>query len=379
MKLATFRHDRAGWSRRFPDLDSEGTLVLAFAAPEYGARPRPLIELAAAFPRATVIGCSTAGEIDQTDIRDGSISVAVVQFEHTRVRLAEVQVDGATSALAAGQRLAAELAAAPELRAVMVMAPGQPGAPVNAHEVVSGLSSGLPAGVVVTGGVAGARERAGKTWVLAGGRIETDKVVAVGLYGDRVRVSCGSRGGWEAFGVERAVTRSAGAVVYELDGRPALAVYREELGARAAELPRSALVFPVTLRAAQDAGGAVRAVVAVDERAQSLTLAAEVPDGARGRPMRAEGERLVREARAAGAAAASRFEGPVLSVAVSCAARREVLGHGSLRETEATLEPLAVGTAQVGFYAFGEVAPEAAGGSALHHHTMTVTVVSEMS
>lgn len=303
MKLATFRYEDGDWSRRFPDLDSDQTLVLAFAAPKFAARPGPMIELAAAYPRAKVIGCSTAGEIDQTQIRDGSIAVAVVQFERTQVRQAEAQVDGTTSAFAAGQRIAGELAS-PELRAVLVLVPGtqrgtSPGTSIDALEVVNGLNAGLPAKVIVTGGLAAASERPRKTWVVSGGRPDTDKVVAVGLYGDRVRVSCGWRGGGETGGSEAAVSRS--------------------------------------------------------------------PEG------------VVQEARAAGAAAANRFEGPVLCMAVSCVGRRVVLGDDSERETEATLEALPVGTAQVGFYSYGEIAPDAAGRCALHTDTMTLTVLSEMA
>ena len=47
----------------------------------------------------------------------------------------------------------------------------------------------------------------------------------------------GSRGGWDFFGPERRVTRSEGNVLYELDGTPALDLYKKYLGARASGLP----------------------------------------------------------------------------------------------------------------------------------------------
>ena len=40
-------------------------------------------------------------------------------------------------------------------------------------------------------------------------------IAAVGLYGDRLRVGCGSLGGWDSFGPERLVTRSRGNVLYD--------------------------------------------------------------------------------------------------------------------------------------------------------------------
>jgi hypothetical protein len=375
MKLATFGYVDGAWSRRFPDLDSERTLVLVFAASLYGAQPRVLIELAAAYPRAVMIGCSTAGEIDQTQIRDESIAVAVVQFERTRLRRVEAPVDATPEAFAVGQQIAAELAS-PELRAVLVLSPGTR---VNAQALVDGLNAALPPHVLVTGGLAGDGDRFGPTWVVSGGRIATDKAVAVGLYGDRVRVSHGTRGGWETFGVEGAVTRSCANVVYEIDERPALAVYKEQVGDRAGTLPHDApAAFPLLLRSTTGRG-AVRGVIGIDEAAQSLTLAVEVPRGSFVRPMHADRDRLVREARAAGVAAAIRSEGPVLCVAISCLGRRTSLGERSEQETSATLEGLPAGTAQVGFYAYGEIAPHAAGGCDLHNHTMTLTVLSEVA
>jgi hypothetical protein len=375
MKLATFRYLNGAWSRPFPDLDSERTMVLVFAAATFVTQPARMIELAAAYPRSAMIGCSTAGEIDQTEVRDGSITVAVVQFERTRVRQAEARIETPADAYAAGARIAAELMS-PELRAVLVLAPGTS---VNGSALVSGLNVRLPAHLIVTGGLAGAGDRADPTWVVASGRIEPRHVVAVGLYGEHVRASHGSGGGWDPFGAERVVTRAKGTVLLELDNRPALALYKELLGDRAVELPASARRFPLLLRAAKDEEhGVARAVIGVDEAAQSLTLAAEVPVGWHARVMHVEPERLIQGAQAAGGAASARFEGPVLCIAISCVGRRLVLGDASAREAEAALDALPVGTAQVGFYAHGEIAPYASARCSLHNELITLIVVGEI-
>jgi hypothetical protein len=264
----------------------------------------------------------------------------------------------------------------PELRAVLVLSPGTK---VNGHELVSGLNARLPERVIVTGGLAGDGDRFGQTWVVASGRIERDAVVAVGLYGDHVRVSHGTRGGWDTLGVERVVTKSQGKVLYALDDRPALALYKEYLGDLAADLPGSALMFPLAVRGQDDGHSVVRTVVGVDEAEQSLTFAAEIPAGSYAKLMRASRDRLVLGAQAAGTAAVGRFEGPVLCVAISCVGRRLVLGERSEEETEATLESLPVGTAQVGFYSYGEISPHTTGRCDLHNQMMMLTVLGEMA
>src|ERR1700733_1082257 len=188
MELATFRYANGAWSDAFPALDSPRTMVIAFAAPSFGARADVLAELAAAFPTSAMIGCSTSGEIDQTRIRDESITVAAVRFESTRVRRAHAKLESATDSFDAGIAIAASLQA-DDLRAVLVLSEG---VHVNGSELVRGLNSRLPEDVVITGGLAGDGARFARTWVLADGKPETDTVVAVGLYGTALRLTHGS-------------------------------------------------------------------------------------------------------------------------------------------------------------------------------------------
>jgi hypothetical protein len=58
-----------------------------------------------------------------------------------------------------------------------------------------------------------------------------DRTVAVlGFYGDRLKVGFGSLGGWDPFGPERLITRSQGNILYELDGKSVLELYKLYLG-----------------------------------------------------------------------------------------------------------------------------------------------------
>ena len=151
-----------------------------------------------------------------------------------------------------------------------------------------------------------------------------DEVHAVGLYGPRLRVGHGSKGGWDKFGPARRITRAKDNVLHELDGRPALGLYKEYLGARASELPASALLFPLALSThAKDSKVLVRTVLSVNEADQSMTFAGDVPEGSVAQLMRANFERLIDGA----SSAAQHSTGPVsklmggpevLSIAISC-------------------------------------------------------------
>ena len=374
MKLATFRYVQGAWSEPFPDLDSERTLVIAFAAPSYGERAELFAELAGAYPRSAVIGCSTAGEIDHTRIRDESITVAAVRFERTRVRHAQAQLESAEHSFAAGGALADQLEQA-DLRSVLVLSRGHD---VNGSELIRGLNAKLAETVIVTGGLAGDGDRFGKTFVIADGKPRRDAVVAIGLYGDHVRVGHGSKGGWDTFGPERVVTGSKGNILYTLDDRPALTLYKEYLGERAAGLPGSALLFPLSLRLTKDStDSVVRTVLGVDEATQSMVFAGDIPTGSYAKLMRANFDRLILGAQDAGQAALKDYPQPALCIAISCVGRRLVLGERTEEETEAALDVLPAGTEQIGFYSYGEISPHTTGRCDLHNQTMTLTVVSE--
>ena len=377
MRVESFHfHREGGWSvDEFPPLDSERTLVLVFGASGFLGDSSAIDTLVRAYPRSHLAGCSSAGEIHERTIRDESLSVAVIRFERATVRLAHASVQGGAPSSVAGELIARQLDA-PELRAVFVLSDG---IAVNGSDLLRGIHSALSPLVVVTGGLAGDGTRFQHTWVLIDGKPMENMVAAVGFYGDSIGVSHGSRGGWDIFGPERFVTRASGNVLYELDGEPALALYKSYLGERAAGLPATALLFPLALRAyAGAAKTLVRTILSVDEATQSMTFAGDIPQSSLVQLMRANFDRLIEGASEAGQVAGSAPPGDSLAIAISCVGRRLVLGERTEEEVEAAQEAMPRGSKLVGFYSYGEISPYAAGEcGALHNQTMTLTSIWE--
>jgi hypothetical protein len=360
------------------DLDSPGTLVLLFSGLPAPDMEIPVKTVQAAFSRSVVVGCSTAGEVLGATVRDGGVSMAVARFEHTRLTTASASIVDDGASFAGGVELARKLNA-DSLTAVLIFSDGLA---VNGTELLNGLTSVLDPSVVVTGGLAGDHDRFAATWVVADGRPQSGIVTAVGLHGDTVSVGHGSRGGWDIFGPQRAVTRSQGNVLFELDGRPALDLYEEYLGDLAAGLPGSGLFFPLSIkRNADDEDALVRTLLAVSRRDRSLTFAGDVPSGWTAQLMRTNFDRLVAGAAAAAedTSARSAASGDCLGIAISCVGRRLVLKDRVEEELEAALQGLPAGTRLVGFYSYGEMSPPMSGTGRceLHNQTMTITTVSE--
>ena len=361
-----------GWAGPPPDVAAQ--LVLVFGDRAAIARPAVGADLAARWPAATIIGCSTAGQICGTDVFDAGLAATAIRFEHTTLRVASAPVTAAGSA-AAGEELAKALAG-PDLIHVLLLSEGLD---INGEALVRGLGDGLPAAVSVTGGLSADGEQFQETVVLSGGVPHRNLVIAVGLYGSSLNVGCGSVGGWDSFGPERQITKSQGNVLYELDGQSALALYKRYLGEHASGLPASGLLFPLSLRTRDASTPVVRTILSVNEAEQSLTFAGNVPVGGYVRLMKANFDRLIDGAVGAGRISADALGTPVaLALLISCVGRRMVLRQRVEEEVEGVRDIVGPGAVITGFYSYGEISPFTPSARCeLHNQTMTVTTFSE--
>lgn len=333
--------------------------------------------LADVFAKAHRVGCSTAGEISADGVTDGTCVVSAIHFEHTQVALASTRLQSMDDSLAAGRRLAQALPLR-GLRAVLVL--GQ-GVQINGSALLAGMTEVIGGDVPITGGLAGDGGAFKQTWVLDDTGLASDRLACVGFYGERLVFSHGSFGGWLPFGPARKVTRCESNVLFELDGEPALDVYKRYLGDYAKDLPASGLLFPFAMLGSDhNELGLIRTILGVDEVRGSLTLAGELePDGYL-RLMHASTDALVEGAEAAAQAARKMGTRPGegLALLVSCVGRKLVMGGRVDEEVEAVGEVFGQGATLAGFYSYGEISPfSRAVECKLHNQTMTITYLAE--
>lgn len=369
--------ESTGWERQSPGtLGATAQLVLVFGSRTTLLNETLLATVRSTYPCARLMGCSTAGEIYGTQVTDDSLSVTALQFEHSNIRDACAEIQTAEDSFRVGQELADQIPHRGLIHALIF----SDGSEVNGTDLVAGLTRNLPPQVTVTGGLAGDADRFEKTFVLCGGHPARKCIALVGLYGERLQIGYGSLGGWDPFGPERLVTRAKRNILYELDGRSALSLYKKYLGDHAADLPAAALLFPLSLRTPEHPDGVVRTILAVNEREQSMTFAGDVPKGAYVRLMKANFDRLIDGAQDAAKTSYQAVNGtpPDLAILISCVGRKLILKQRIEEEVEAIRDILGDGTALTGFYSYGEISPFTPGARCeLHNQTMTITTMSE--
>jgi hypothetical protein len=360
------------------DLKSiDPALLIVFGSVEHFSSGALAEDLRKAFPAAQLLGCSTAGEITSDGVDDGSCTVTALAFEGLSLTHATTLLNGMTDSYSAGERVGQQLASS-KLKAVLVFGPG---VNINGSALVDGITSVIGSAIPITGGLAGDGGAFKQTFTLGSAGVADNAIVAVGLCGDSLLFGHGSFGGWEAFGPARKVTRCEGNVLYELDGEPALEIYKRYLGDHAKDLPASGLLFPFAMLGEDhSAVGLIRTILGVDEATGSLTLAGEINLNGYLKLMHASTDKLVNGAESAAEAAAAMIQakGQSLSILVSCVGRKLVMGNRVDEEVEAVGEVFGSNSVLTGFYSYGEISPFTPGASCkLHNQTMTITCIGE--
>ncbi|MCB1774621.1 MAG: FIST C-terminal domain-containing protein [Gammaproteobacteria bacterium] len=357
-------------------IDNDPQLLLVFCSVSFLRDDRFRESLQRAFPSAAIAGCSTAGEIHARGVENGSCVITGLRFNEAQFRIAESSVAGIEQSLQGGKDLGSQLTA-PDLRAVLLFGRG---VNINGSALIDGLAGAIGKHVPITGGLAGDDGAFVDTAVLTPSGTFNDGVVAVGLYGDRLRVGHGSFGGWQPYGPARRVTRCDGNILHELDGEPALNIYKNYLGDYARDLPASGLLFPFEMLGSDhDQTGLIRTILGIDEATGSLVLAGDIAPNGYLRLMHATTDGLTDGAARAAETAAADFAGEVdLALLVSCVGRKLVMGDLVEDEVEAVTEHIGGQTVVTGFYSYGEISPFSnTTDCKLHNQTMTVTFIGE--
>ena len=379
MKVASFLYENQDFTKEINEeqlLVEDANLVIGFGASALVSDENNFSKIREKFPNATLALASSAGEIFDKEVFDNTISLIAIAFKDTKIATSEVNIDDYNNSFDAGLALVTKLPKE-ALKLIFVLSDG---GKVNGSELVKGINEATESKVLVTGGLAGDGAKFEKTFVGLNQVPTSGNVVAIGFYGDALQVSHGSIGGWESFGLERTVTKSDRNVLYEIDNKNVLDLYKTYLGKYAKELPGSALLFPLSIKLNDKEDLIVRTILSIDEQNQSMTFAGDLPYGSKVRFMKANFDKLIDAASDAATNCLKMNEHSAkLAILISCVGRKVILNNRIDEEVEAVSDILNKTTLLTGFYSYGEISPlRPFSGCELHNQTMTITCLNEL-
>jgi hypothetical protein len=323
-----------------------------------------------------VIGCTTSGEISSSGLSINSAVLAGIASDHIDIEIITVQGLEKDSE-AAGSKLAGSFSSPP--RCLQIFSDGLTG---NGCAVLRGIAGVFGNSVPVTGGAAGDNDNFKKTLQFGRGRIYSDAVCGIALYGD-FRFGTGVNSGWVPIGLSKQVTKARGKVVYELNGEPALNVFERFLGQHAQKLPAIGVEYPLgfikpSTDADQENHYVLRATMSVNREERSIIFAGEIPEGALVNLTCGDKTSILEAAATAAKEARSAMgaTAPQIIFCYSCMARKIVLGPRTEEEilrVKAEFDPQ---VPIIGFYSYGEFCPIGpAAPNYLHNETITLSVL----
>ncbi len=324
---------------------------------------------------ASYIFCSTSGNIEHNHVIDNGIVITAFNFEKSTYKIEEACLKLTPNCTEMGADLGARLKQK-DLKHVLLFCDGLK---INISQLLEGFKSIL-GNMPITGGLAGDELRFERTLVGVNSLQHQGRCVAIGLYGENLNVGFASVGGWHTFGPERTITKSENTILYELDDKPALELYKKYLGPVADDLPGSALLFPLQVYYNNPDMSLTRTILNVDEENNTMTFAGDIPQGAKARLMRASYNNLVDGAIQAAQEGITFLNNqtPELALLISCVGRKMVLKQQVEEEVEEMINIIGENTCYTGFYSYGEIAPFShLKTSQLHNQTMTLTLLSE--
>ena len=336
--------------------------MIAFASPVFDQRE--LVRgIRDAGEKAPLIGCSDAGEITNDGPAEKSVGVMAIRSDTLSFfsGLGRGVKDGAREA---GRAVAGEVKEKSQgrIRAFIMLPDVLTG---NGSDIVRGVLDVLGPHFPVVGGAAGDDFLFEKTYQYRDDEVESGAVAGVGLAG-QFTMGIGVRHGWMPIGMPMKVTRAQGAILHELDGKPAVGIYEDYFGQKAEELrkeplARLAITYPLGLKIPEyEEEYLIRDPISVDEKG-SITCAAEIPEGSEIRLMIGSKEKAVEAAEDAARHLMREFEiaraRPKFALMFNCIAREKLFGVKAKDEINAVLDIIGRDMPLLGFYTYGEQAP----------------------
>ena len=362
---------------------ADPSLLVAFCSIE-----QPLAQvaarLAARFPRAALIGASTAGEFTEGRHDKGASAVFALAGDY-RV----------FAGIGTGLRADAERAVAQAVEGLPRALHGYPGKTAlllldplagNGEEASLIAASLLGPDVRLAGGAAGDALRMQSTQVACGVQAASDAVV-IALIFSREPLGVGVCHGHRPLSRPLRVTRAEGNVVVELEGRPAWDVWRELTRERALthgidvdRLPREEEGAYLLRYEAGLASGSEYKIRAPLSRSDdgSIHFACGIAEGAVIRITESEPEWQVDSAREAARRARAQLGGRAVAGALvfDCICRDLILGKDFMRAVRAMSHELGE-VPLAGFETYGEIALDVGDMSGFHNTTSVVLAFPE--
>jgi hypothetical protein len=328
-----------------------------------------------------ILGCSSLAIITNQGISKYGLVIMLFGLpEGVNVNVAFTKDSGTKSILGAGEDLGEKLLSRfqDSRRDLAIMF--SDGLIPDGSELISGLQERLGASFPLVGASASDNLAFKKTFLYFNQEVFTEGACGL-LWGGRLNYGLGIKHGWKPLGKPRSVTRSKGNVVEEIEGAPAVNIYKEyfakDISELRKDLKRISIFYPIGIYLTGEEEYLLRNIMSIENNG-SLVFQGNVPLDSQIRLMIGTKEScLAATSHAAQEAKKGLLGRPANFVFVFDSVSRYILlGRQADEELKIIKNELGKDIPIVGIYTYGEQAPLRAisymGKTYFHNQTIVV-------
>ncbi|MBM7842582.1 FIST signal transduction protein [Herpetosiphon giganteus] len=351
------------------------TCLIAFTTDTYD-QAAVVQGIRAASKQAPLIGCCAGGIISNAGTYTNGVVVLALTSDALKLDLglvAGVKADPSKVADQLADQLEDALDQAAGSQAALVLVDGLAG---TLTDFVQHATAAFGPLCPMVGGGAGDSFQFKQTYQFVNDQVISDGA-AVGVLQSPTPMGIGVQHGWEPAARGLVVTRSEGTIIYELDGRPAFAVYQELFPDLTVEnFGRFVIDHPIGLP--QINGEFLIRDPLRTHPDGSIECIASVPKNVVAHIMHGSPETLFNAAQLATKRALAAIEGPPAALIIfDCVSRLAMLGDEAATEVQRIREVAGLDVPVVGMFSFGEIAAAETGGALFHNKTVVVYAIGQ--
>ena len=319
-----------------------------------------------------IIGASTAGEIKDTGVTSGSISIMLLDINRDFYQIQHKSADYSSS-IDIGKSIANEaIFSNPAYVLVFSLA-------VSGEGLIAGITSDSKKLPTIFGGMAGDDMAMRQTFTFTNNEIADDGVTVLVLDNDKVEVEGLALCGWQPIGIENTITKSEDNIIYQINNKPALEVVKSYFGEFAEnkigddDVPLGSAQYP--LQIIRDDSYVLRAAMHGNEEDGSILMAGAVRQGDKFRFSVAPGFEIIDETIEGFKDFATKRPDTDAVLMFSCVARHMSLGPMIEDEVEGVYDVWK--KPMIGFFTYGEVGQHKDQVSQYYNETCSLVLLRE--
>jgi hypothetical protein len=323
--------------------------------------------------KVDVFGCTTAGEIIDDEVLEQSTVIMLLNIKPTHYKIFS---EASNDTYTVSNNLAKFAKTNFKNPSIVVISSGLT---IDAEQIIKGVQD-FDSTIPLYGGLAGDDLTMKASYVFSNNYESATGLIALVFDNDKINVKGLATSGWDNIGIEKTITKSAGNIVYTIDGEPASDVFVKFFQYAGSVYNQSEVIamnfaqYPLQLKK-ENGNTVLRAPLMVDADSHALIFAGGIPEGSKVKFSVPPGFDLIEKTSKEISGLKKSIPEADAVIMFSCKARH--LALGPMTGDEAGMVRAIWNKPLIGFFTYGEIGTSRDSTCDFHNETCSMVILEE--